>query len=290
MIKSLLTASLKLAPSTLYVADLAGMTKFYNIHAGLEILERSDSSVLLGNGQVAAIRLVSKPKLAHAGPREAGLFHNAIVFDSRGQLARTVGTLVTNTPKLFSGTGDHLVSEAFYFNDPEGNGVELYFDRPADTWQWINGYVAMDTLYIDPLKYIQSYASEAGASDKKLGHVHLRIGNIADARYFYIDLLGFDVTADLGSALFVSIGGYHHHIGLNTWQSAGAGMRSETLGLSNVTIMLQNDNDLSMLTRRLEQADYSFSYRSGVVYVTDPWGNKFIFHDGGTSSPLSYTV
>ncbi|MFZ2836197.1 Catechol-2,3-dioxygenase [compost metagenome] len=280
MAKSILTDSLHLAPSTLYVGDLARMVNFYHVHVGLDVLEKAHDSALLGQGHAGVIRLVAKPKLQHASPRAAGLFHNAVLFSSRGELSRTVGDIVTASPQLFSGTGDHLVSEAFYFNDPEGNGLELYFDRPADTWQWINGQVAMDTLYIDPLDYIQSHASERGPADIKLGHVHLKIGDILEARRFYVNVLGFDVTADIGAALFVSIGGYHHHIGLNTWLSNGAGIRGETLGLSDVKISLATDDDISQLSMRLEQAAYPFVNRGGSVYVTDPWGNNLIFHAG----------
>lgn len=280
MTKSLLTASLRLTPSTLYVGELAHMTKFYHEQVGLEILEKAHDSVLLGQGHTGVLRLVAKPKLQHASPRAAGLFHNAVLFSSRGELSRTVGDIVTVSPQLFSGTGDHLVSEAFYFNDPEGNGLELYFDRPADTWKWINGQVAMDTLYIDPLHYIQSHASERDTADIKLGHVHLKIGDILEARRFYVNVLGFDATADIGAALFVSIGGYHHHIGLNTWLSHGAGMRGETLGLSDVKISLATDDDVSQLAIRLEQAAYVFAHHGGSVYVTDPWGNNLTFHVG----------
>lgn len=277
MIKSVLTSSLHLTPSTLHVGDLVHMTNFYHKQAGLEILEQTHDSVLLGYDHTGVIRLVSKPKLRYASPRAAGLFHNAVLFSERGELSRTVGNLIATSPELFSGTGDHLVSEAFYFNDPEGNGVELYFDRPVDTWKWINGQVAMDTLYIDPLNYIQTHASERETADIKLGHIHLKIGDIIQARRFYVDVLGFDVTADIGTALFVSIGGYHHHIGLNTWLSNGAGVRGETLGLSDVKIMLGDTDDVNQLAQRLESAAYPFIYKNGKVYVSDPWDNKLIF-------------
>lgn len=277
MTKQVLSDSLMIAPSQLYVGNLSSMETFYHEQVGLELLEKSHDRTLLGQNHTGVIELVEKPKLLHASPRSAGLFHNAVLFSSRGELSRSVGRILTETPQLFSGTGDHLVSEAFYFNDPEGNGVELYFDRPTDTWQWIDGQIVMDTLYIDPITYIQANASEKTTSDKKLGHIHLRIGDIAQARHFYIDLLGFTVTADIGSALFISIAGYHHHIGLNTWLSQGAGQRTPTLGLSDVTITLENDNDVSLLASRLEAGGYVFTYANGKVLVKDPWGNSLIF-------------
>ena len=274
---SLLSDTLKLAPSELFVADLKNMTMYYKDFVGLEILESSKDSVLLGQNHVGIIKLISKPKLTHAGPREAGLFHNAIVFDSRGELSRVAGNLIAAIPQSFSGTGDHLVSEAFYFNDPENNGVELYFDRPRDTWQWHNGHVMMDTLYIDPIEYIQTYSSDRTSQDKKLGHVHLKVGDVQEARKFYIDLLGFNVTAYVPGALFVSIGGYHHHIGLNSWMSTGAGIRTPSLGLSEVTITLGNENNVSNLAKRLEAAKHTFTYKNGKIRVADPWGNSLTF-------------
>ena len=274
---SLLTDSLTIAPSTLAVADLASMTQFYHRHVGLDILEQSTSRALLGKDHTAIIELIAQPKLAYASPHAAGLFHNAILFSSRGDLSRTVGDIITQVPQLYSGTGDHLVSEAFYFNDPEGNGLELYFDRPRETWTWENGQVKMDTLYIDPVGYVRSYASEHSTDDKKIGHVHLKVGDILRARKFYIDMLGFDITADIGSALFISIGGYHHHIGLNTWLSQGAPKRDETLGLSAVEISLSSDDNVSRLASRLEANAYPFVHEHGHVRVSDPWGNLLIF-------------
>jgi catechol 2,3-dioxygenase len=277
MTQDTLTNSLLINPSQLYVRDLAKMSQFYRGQVGLEALETTKDRVLLGYDQTAVIELVEKAALTYAGPRSAGLFHNAILFSSRGTLSRTVGDLIVESPQLFTGTGDHLVSEAFYFNDPENNGLELYFDRPSDTWQWNDGQVVMDTLYIDPLSYINQHASEKAAADMKLGHVHLRIGDINQARDFYISLLGFNVTADIGSALFISIAGYHHHIGLNTWLSQGAGKRTPTLGLSDVTITLENNTDVTNLAARLELASYPFVFLQGKVLVSDPWGNSLVF-------------
>lgn len=274
---SVLSKDLQLEPSQLYVGDFEKMLHFYQTEVGLDTLSKSKDAAVLGYGDTAAIELIAKPQLSFTSPRSAGLFHNAIIYASRGDLANTVGGLLYRTPQLFSGTGDHLVSEAFYFNDPEGNGLELYFDRPRESWEWIDGQVAMDTLYIDPIQYIGSYASDTNKNSRQLGHVHLRVGDIPTARVFYVDLLGFDVTADIGSALFVSVGGYHHHIGLNTWLSQGAGMRIPSLGLSEVTITLSSDHDVSLLASRLEAANYLFTYARSILRVNDPWGNILAF-------------
>jgi catechol 2,3-dioxygenase len=274
---SILTDALSIAPSSIAVADLQKMVQFYQTHVGLDILEQSPTRALLGKDHIAIIELIARPKLAFAPPHSAGLFHNAILFSSRGDLSRTVGNIITHVPQLYSGTGDHLVSEAFYFNDPEGNGLELYYDRPRETWTWENGQVKMDTLYIDPIGYIQNYASERTTADKKIGHIHLKVGDIIRARKFYVDLLGFDITADVGSALFISIGGYHHHIGLNTWLSLGAPKRDTTLGLAAVEIKLSSEANVSKLATRLEAAAYPFRHTHGQLQVNDPWGNALIF-------------
>ena len=274
---TLLSTSLSIEPSQLYVADIADMTKFYRDMVGLEVLESSKTRALLGRDNVGVIELISKPKLAHGNPRDAGLFHNAILFDSRGELARSAGNVLLARPDLFTGTADHLVSEAFYFNDPEGNGLELYFDQPSDTWKWVNGQITMDTLYVDPIQYLQTHGSTYDKKDLKLGHVHLRVGDISQARQFYVNTLGFDITAMMPGALFVSVAGYHHHIALNTWMSEGAGKRVMTLGLSDIVIHLDEVEDLAKLEKRIQEAKLKYTEKSGALRVSDPWGNKLTF-------------
>lgn len=272
-----LSSDLSISPSQLFVADIAAMKVFYSDAVGLDVLESSPSRMLLGHDSTAIIELIAKPKLAHAGPQEAGLFHNAILFSSRSALSRSAGEVLLKQPKLFTGTGDHLVSEAFYFNDPEDNGVELYYDRPRDSWQWQDGHVLMDTLYIDPVQYIYAHANEKIDPAKKIGHVHLRVGDINQARKFYVDTLGFAITANVPGALFVSVGGYHHHIGLSTWLSQGAGTRTPTLGLGTVQITLQSQSDLTALANRLESASVTSNDHHGAIVVADPWGNTLEF-------------
>lgn len=273
-----LTQSLSLEPSQLFVADIATMTRYYRDLVGLDVLEATATRTLLGHDSAGAIELIAKPKLAHANPRDAGLFHNAIVYDEKGSLARAAASVLTKAPHLFTGTGDHLVSEAFYFNDPEGNGLELYYDRPDDQWQWHDGHVKMDTLYIDPVQFIQHNANDYGSDSKKLGHVHLRVGNIAEAHTFYIETLGFTRTATFPGAIFMSVAGYHHHIAVNTWMSEGATRRQMSLGLSDVTISLDTADDVSALATRLEQNTIPFTLHNGILVVHDPWGNQLTFH------------
>lgn len=278
MNRSILSNDLKLAPSELYVNNLAKMTEFYHEVAGLDFLDKLSSYVVLGFDNTPIIKLTAKPDLMNAPFPSAGLFHNAIVYNSRSQLSVAVKNILFKSPQYYTGTGDHLVSEAFYFNDPEGNGLELYFDRPRSEWQWHDGRIKMDTLYIDPENYISQYLGADSETDEKhLGHVHLRVGDIPNARKFYVDMLGFDITFDMPSALFLSVGGYHHHIGANTWMSQGAGVRTPALGLAEFDINLPSDDDLANLSDRLQKFEYKYTGKNGRIEVADPWGNNIVF-------------
>ena len=274
-----LSANLSIEPSQLLVHNLQQMTAYYRDRVGLEVLSSSDKKVLLGYGQTGVIELVARAKLLQSPPTAAGLFHNAILFDSRQRLTQSVARTLESHPALFQGTGDHLVSEAFYFADPEGNGLELYYDRPREQWRWEDGQIIMDTLSIDPIGYLRQYSGDtSGTAQRKIGHVHLRVGDITLARAFYVDTLGFEITAGTWpGALFVSVGGYHHHIGLNTWASRGAGKREPALGFGSATFHLQTEADIAALAERLERAKYTFTLKNGVLTTADPWGNTLIF-------------
>ncbi len=189
----------------------------------------------------------------------------------------------TQHPDGYIGSADHLVSEAFYFTDPEGNGLELYADRPRDAWQWDGDQVRMATLPLDPGRSAtKTPDQDAAASAQRpglsgsLGHAHLQVGDIATARDFYVDVLGFDQTARLGSqALFVSAGGYHHHLGMNTWQSRGAGPRDRTLGLGSVDIAGKPDRaELDRLAERLRADDRVVQDDGDRITTYDPWRNE----------------
>lgn len=273
----ILSADIVLHDSELLVADLHKMTTFYHEGVGFDIIEKTDTWVSLGDGDQVIIRLLSRPALSFAAQSEAGLFHNAILFASRAALASTLLRMLQTVPELYTGSGNHLVSEAFYFNDPEGNGVEAYYDLPRETWQWDDGIVKMDTLYIDPVKYINDNAALTLETDKRIGHIHLKIGDVDKARVFYVDTLGFSVTASFPGALFVAVGGYHHRIGMNTWLSDGAGPRKKTLGYSNVVMTLANEKDIQDLKERLDQAAIDYTYQDGFLRVSDPWKNDLTF-------------
>jgi catechol 2,3-dioxygenase len=265
---------------TLDVADLELVTRFYTDGVGLNVVaERPGGHRSLGRGSAVLMNLRHSPALKHAGPSEAGLFHTAILFDDKAVLAASVVTVATLFSGSFTGSSDHLVSEAFYFNDPEGNGVELYWDRPRDAWHISNGEIQMDTLYLDPNQFIQQHATEGsmeghGTGNVTVGHIHLSVGNIPAAYEFYVDHLGFDKTFEWNkAAVFVSAGGYHHHMAMNIWRSNGAGVRQPTLGLGILEIDLPTADDLGATLERLRVNGHALRDTGASVEVDDPWGN-----------------
>lgn len=268
-------SSLSLGPVELNVKNLQKMKDFYTKILGLNILEEKNKTVTLGKKNTPLLILHNAVELNYPLPGEAGLYHFAILFSSRGDLARTVYQILKNSPEHFSGSGDHLVSEAFYFTDPEGNGIELYYDRDRSQWQWENKQIKMATLYIDPQEYLEKHiALEEKDTEIKMGHIHLKVGNIEKAREFYVNILGFDVTAELPNALFVSVDGYHHHIGMNTWESLGATERSDVLGLKTFSLTFNNKNEYEKIKEKLLENNISFEEKNNLLTLHDPWKNK----------------
>jgi catechol 2,3-dioxygenase len=219
---------------------------------------------------------------AQKQPRySTGLYHVAILLPTRRALAVKVRQFVEL--QISFGYSDHLVSEAFYLSDPDGNGLEIYRDRPRDEWQWQDGTVQMAS---DPIDLDSLFAELEGAdlntialpTGTKPGHMHLRVGDIKLAHDFYHGVLGFDVTAQLPGALFLSAGGYHHHLGMNIWESRGAKPPFEpSVGLLNFSIVLSNVDELSRLVKRFEDLNVPFENRAGTIVVDDPWQNRILF-------------
>src|SRR5664279_2802392 len=157
----LLAADTAMGAVTLSVANLDALTAYYRDAVALTVLSESSDTVILGRGTRPVIILKHSPAIKHASPRDAGLFHTAILFDTEKALAASVYSVATRYPKTFTGSADHLVSKAFYFTDPEGNGVELYWDRDRTEWSWTHGSVEMATLYLDPHTFLQENLTEA---------------------------------------------------------------------------------------------------------------------------------
>lgn len=271
---------------TLHVADLPGMTAYYRDALGLEELAgdaartatdlgapgaaAADVSVL-GRGRDALVVLVHTPGLPAPAPGHAGLFHTALLFPDRAALADVVARAARHPRSAYVGSADHLVSEAFYFTDPEGNGIELYRDRPREEWGWQDGRVLMDNAPLDPNAFLRDHLVEQPLSGAEVGHVHLKVGDVPTARAFYVDALGFEVTAEWSGALFVSAGGYHHHMAMNSWGSRGAGARAATIGLGQVSIVVPTAQDVDALAERLRRHDITARHDGRTLRFEDPW-------------------
>jgi len=267
---------------TLRVGDLETMSAYYANALALEPIEERSRGAevhrVLGRGRTPMVRLIGTPGLPAVDPRQAGLFHTAFLFDDAATLAATVLRAAQDPRGRFTGSSDHLVSEAFYFTDPEGNGIELYTDRDRSQWQYEHGALQMSTLYLDPNAYLQRNLDEnvmatVAQNAGKVGHVHLQVGDIPAARAFYVDALGFETTVDTyPGALFAAAGGYHHHVAMNTWNSAGAGPRAAGLGLGDVAITVPARDDLDALAARLTHHRLPFADDGRAISVDDPWG------------------
>jgi catechol 2,3-dioxygenase len=271
----LLPADTHMGAVTLWVADLDTMIRYYREGVGLQLLSHVGNRAVLGFKDIEILILEHKPMMKHASPHEAGLFHTAILFPSQAALAKAVASVARQYPGNFTGSADHLVSKAFYFNDPEGNGVELYWDRDRSEWSWVHGSIEMDTIFLDPNQFLSEHLTDSPVEeDKKVGHVHLSVGSIPAAEEFYVKMLGFERTMSWGdAAIFVSAGGYHHHMAMNTWRSKGAGKRQLALGLGKVEIVLDSQDQVLETKDRLDFYKLDTSLDSNIAKVEDPWGN-----------------
>lgn len=288
----------RMAGVALDVADLDAQTRFYRDVLLLEVTASDVDRVTLGRGGADLVTLRHRPDLPKGVRRSAGLFHTALLHPDASALAAVLASVALRTPQLYTGSGDHLVSQAFYLDDPEGNGVELYVDRPRDTWVWRHGRVAMTTEYIDPMAFITDHLTDEardviesapdtraplGALQRRVvGHVHLKVGRTELARDFYVDALGFETTAELPGALFVSAGGYHHHMAMNTWGTEGVGLRAPALGLGRVAIEVPDADAVAAAADRLRTKGHVVrsapaseveGAQGTAIEVDDPWGN-----------------
>ncbi len=259
----------------LFVVDLLKQKDFYSDVIGLDLLEENDSEVKLGKGDSPLVVLSTVKPTFNTNSSEAGLYHFALLYKSRGELARTLNRIFKKMPDLFSGSADHLVSEAFYLNDPEGNGIELYFDREKKLWKWDGSSIQMASLYISPQEYMQKYVTlEEDSAHVDMGHFHLKVGDISVAKKFYVDVLGFSVTAEYPGALFISVDGYHHHIGLNTWESMNAVKRTQLSGLKTIEFFVSSEMSYTQLQQRLTDHRVSFTIQTNSLVFHDPWNNQ----------------
>lgn len=273
-----LPTATRLGAIRLRAGDAASLASFYEHAIGLERLgDAAGGVVRLGVGGRPLVELTPAPDAPPRPPRTAGLFHLALLVPDRAELARTIERVVRGGGR-FTGGSDHLVSEAMYLNDPEGNGIELYRDRPREEWRTgEGGELEMATLPID----LDGVLAEPHAGDDgmpagtTLGHVHLNVADLAAAEAFYSGVLGFDVVVrGYPQALFVSAGGYHHHLGLNTWNGVGApAAPAGSRGLEWFEIALPEASDAEAVIARAEAAGLPVTRDEAGALLRDPAGN-----------------
>ena len=260
---------------TLRVQELAGLTAFYRDAIGLAVLRTEPGLVELGVGETVLVRLqdgATRPTAA------TGLFHLAILLPSRQALADWLRHAAETGVRL-EGASDHLVSEALYLSDPEGNGIEIYRDRKRADWpRRPDGGIAMATERLDLEKLLSEAAPEDYAGKPAgigMGHIHLRVGETAAAEAFYHGLIGFDVMVHYPGASFLASGGYHHHIAGNIWGSRGAGARKAgEAGLDSFEIVARDAADFDAMRARILAAGGSDV--DGKPTIADPWNNRLV--------------
>ena len=274
-----LPANTQLGAVSLTVSDLQRATDFYLRSIGLQLLESDSREALLGVPGRELVHLVEKPGAVRLAGR-SGLYHFALLLPSRQALGNALRNLIETKTRM-TGAADHLVSEALYLDDSEGNGIEIYRDRPRSEWTYSDGRLRMDTL---PLDYEGIWTEGGGDSPDKLpdgttmGHMHLHVARIDEAVTFYRDVIGFDLMMTYGlSAAFLSAGGYHHHIGVNTWAGVGAPPPPpDALGLRHFLVNLPQ-GALDDLNGRLQASGTPFEQREDGLVVRDPSQNTIKF-------------
>lgn len=273
----------------LTVADLAGSIEYYERAVGLRLHERSGGRARLGAGGEDLLVLVEQPG-ARPVRGYSGLYHFALLLPQRADLAGWLAYAAREQVPLV-GMSDHFVSEAIYLTDPDGHGIEIYWDRPRAIWE---GNVAerMTTLPLDTASLLADLADSQNEpfgglpSKTTIGHVHLCVADIPATIAFYRDLLGFALMASLGShAAFLSAGGYHHHVGANTWESAGAGQPpggSAALKYASVVIPSEHERDRALV--RLAEAGVESQRNESGQLVYDPSGNPILLVAAGAQA------
>nr|WP_145403441.1 VOC family protein [Paenibacillus xylanexedens] len=270
-------ATTHLGEVSLKISNLDRSIQFYTEVVGLKLLTRQDQvATLTADGLHSLLRLeevsnsITFPERTHAG-----LYHFAILLPDRKSLGLAVRNLVASGIDI--GQGDHLVSEAFYISDPDLNGIEIYADRPRDTWRRDadNNYImATDPVDVQSLFDLSADAVWSGLpAGTVIGHVHFHVRSLEEARSFYSGILGFDIVGNFAnmSALFVSAGGYHHHLGLNIWAGVNAPVNpANATGIDYFTIVYAHAHEAEQAAQRLSQSGITVTHDGGVWYATDP--------------------
>ena len=280
-VRAELPAGTRLGPVHLTISDLSRSLDYYGTVLGLRVLSRDDRSAALGVGDRALLVLVEE-RGARPAMGSTGLYHFALLVPQRADLATWLAHAARERVAL-TGMSDHFVSEALYLSDPDGHGIEIYWDRPRNVWE---GLVAarMTSLPLDVDSLLgefddpQSVPFDGLAPGTTMGHVHLKVASIPDTVEFYRDALGFGLMAMLGQrAAFLGAGGYHHHVGANTWESAGASPAPPgSAALRHATVVLPDEAERNKLLERLEHRGHAADTDAADPVVRDPSGNALV--------------
>lgn len=266
----------------LNVLDLGRSVRFYKEIIGFKVLEEEKSKVVLTADGKTPLLIVEQPEnVTPKEPNKTGLYHFALLLPKRADLGAIIQHFIQHNVRI--GAADHLVSEALYLSDPDGNGIEIYTDRNPSVWRWDNGKVAMST---DPLDGDSIVAESAGQIwdglpiGTVMGHVHLHVAHLPETEKFY-NALGFEVVTNYPQALFMSTGKYHHHIGLNTWNGQGASRPSkDSVGLQSFSLIYPTEAVLDDAIAKVEALETKVEASENGFIAEDPSGNRIVLRVG----------
>jgi catechol 2,3-dioxygenase len=271
----LAAAPMRIGAVHLKVRDLVRVSEFYRQVLGLRCIEETAERAILGTSATPLLELGTDPSPVPRDPHAAGLFHTAFLLPGRADLARWLAWAVEARVPLH-GASDHRVSEAIYLADPEGNGIEVYADRPPSCWRAADGEIRMTTERLDMRDLLAAAGGTAWAGfpeGGRIGHVHLQVGDTGEAERFYRDVLGFEVTSRLPGASFFGSGGYHHQIAGNVWNSRRAGRRPERMaGLDGFEIIVGDPPTRDAIAARARSAGFEVPVEGDALTLRDPWG------------------
>lgn len=296
-----LPTDLTLGAATLAVADRDRSLAFYRDLLGMTLLGEDttaasgETALALGAGDRTVLRLVVRPGIVPLPRDVTGLFHAAILLPTRRALAEMLFRL--GTARYPIGMSDHLVSEALYLDDPDGNGLEIYRDRPRDTWTWDGDQIRMATIPLDVRDVLSEIEpGEAGVTPMpdgtRLGHMHLRVADTGAADRFFRDVLGFDLVARVPRARFYSVNGYHHHVGTNSWESAGGSPRTDaTAGLIEWRLIVPDRPALDAVAARLATAGLTAERQDdGSVAINDVTSTRLVLRPKVGANPCGRPI
>lgn len=272
-----LPADTRLGPVHLQVTNLNRSISFYRDVLGFTVFGGTGDKAVLGSGEdgTSLVELYERPGASSQNNRSRlGLYHFAVLLPDRTALGHFAVHLIKEGVRV--GSADHLVSEALYLQDPDGLGIEVYADRPRTSWQHRDGELLMDTKPLDMTSLLREEAGRKWTgfpAGTVIGHVHLHVGDLDEAAVFYHGGLGFDVVVwSYPGALFLSAGGYHHHLGLNTWAGPNAQPpRDEDARLLEWTILVPGRDEAASAAKSIEAAGYEVNPEGRDWLVTDPW-------------------